>query len=122
MVKRYISLLLYGVMCNLITMKKMMSYSLLITNIDKIGLCAAGLEVRLHYLVHHVDPEPFNIQKSLLNTEKSIVGLVIPLSKSEMTQKRNFITATPNIKHDQVISKTFNARLQSMKMLMMIKI
>lgn len=65
-------------------MKKTMKYSLPITNIDKIGLCAAGLEVRLYYLVYYIGPEYFNVQKRVLYVEKSVIGQVISLSKKKM--------------------------------------
>ena len=53
--------------------------------------------------------------------EKSVVGQVIILTKSKMTQKKNLVTATPNIRHDQTISKISNTGLQNMKVLIMMK-
>lgn len=97
-------------------MKKTMRYFLSITNIDKIGLCAAGLKMRLYHLVHYIGPEYVNVQKSVLYVEKSVIGQVISLSKKKMMRKKNLLTATPNIKYDQVMSKTFNAGLCGMKM------
>lgn len=56
-----------------------------IANIDEIGLCMMGLEIHFHYLIHHIGPEYFNILRSILYIEKSVVGQVIIRSKSKMT-------------------------------------
>ena len=99
----------------------MMRCSLLTANIDEIGLCVANLEVHFHHLVPHIGPKHFNVQKSVLYTEKSVVGQVIILNKSEITRKRSLVIATPNIRHNQTMSGTSNAGLQNMMLLMMIK-
>lgn len=57
-----------------------------IANIDKISLYTVSLDVRFYHLVHHIGPKHFNIQKSVLYIEKSVVGQVITRSKSEMTR------------------------------------
>ncbi len=91
------------------------------TNIDKIGLCATGLEVLFHHLVHYIGSEYFNVQRNVLYREKLVVSQIITLDKSEMTQKRSLVTATSNIRYNQAMSETFNVRLQNMKVLIMIK-
>ena len=90
-------------------------------NIDGIDLCVAGIEVHLHYLAPHIGQEHFNVLTSALYIEKSIVGQVITLNKSVMTQKRGLVTATPSIRDNQVISEIYNAGSRSMKVLMMMK-
>ena len=53
--------------------------------------------------------------------EKSVVGQVITLKKSVITQKGSSITTIASIKHDQVMNKTYNTGLQSMKVLAIMK-
>lgn len=65
-------------------------------------------------------PKTFQRTKSVLYIEKSAAGQVIISSKSMMTSKRCLITATADIKYNQVISKTSNAESQSIKALTMI--
>lgn len=91
------------------------------TNINEIGLYAIGLEVFFHHLVPHINLKYFNVQKNVLCVEKLVVGQVILLNKSITTQKRSLVTAAPNIRYDQVKSKTFNNGLQNIKMLIMMK-
>lgn len=53
--------------------------------------------------------------------EKSIVDQVIIFNKSRMTQKRSLIIATVSIKYNQAMSKTSNAEVDSIKILIIIK-
>ena len=62
----------------------MISRSSPLTNIDKIGLCAADLKMHFHHLVPHIGPEYFNAPRSILYTEKSVIGPVIILNKSKI--------------------------------------
>lgn len=39
-----------------------------------------------------------------------------------MTRKKSLVTAISSIRHDQIMSKTYNTRLQSIKMLIIMKI
>ena len=88
----------------------MMRCSLPTANIDEIGLYAADLEVHFHHLVPHIGLEHFNTRRTVLYAEKSVVGQVIALNKSEVTRKRSLVIATLNIRHDQAIREISNAR------------
>ena len=77
-----------------------MKCSLPTTNIDKIGLYTTNLEMHFYHLVYHIGPEYSNPQRNILYIEKSVIGQVIILTKSEIIQKRNLVIVTPNIKHD----------------------
>lgn len=90
-------------------------------SIDGISLCAGSIEVQLYHLVLHIGQKHFNALKSVLYVEKSAVGQVITFNKSVMSRKRSLVTAIPSLKHDQVMSKTYNAGSWSMKVLIMIK-
>lgn len=54
--------------------------------------------------------------------KKFVIGQVITLSKSKITQKTNLMITTPNIKYEQARSKTSNAGLQSMMIMTIIKV
>ena len=90
---------------------EMMKYFLLFANINKISLCMIVLKMHFHYLVYHIGPDYFNVQKSVLYMEKSVFGQVIILNKSSITQKRCLVTVVPNIKYDQAMNKIFNVEL-----------
>ncbi len=100
----------------------MMRYSLPTTNINKIGLCIIGLVVFYHYLVPHISLEHFNKEKNVLYMQKLVVSQVIMLNKSKTTQKTSLVITTLNIRYNQAIKKSSNARLQNIKVLMVMKI
>lgn len=81
-------------------MKKMIKYFLPITYINEISLSVAGWKIFFHHLIHHIGPEFFNTQKSVLYMEKSVIGQVIILNKSKVTWKIISMIATPNIKYN----------------------
>ena len=58
-----------------------MRCSLPTANIDEIGLYMADLKVHFYHLVSHIGSKHFNVRRSVLYTEKSVVGQVIILSK-----------------------------------------
>lgn len=99
----------------------MLRYSLPTDSIDGISLYVGGIEVHLYYLVPHIGKEHFNVLRSVLCMEKSVVGQIIIFIKSMMSRKRGLVTAIPSLRHNQVMSKTLNIRLLSMKMLTIIK-
>lgn len=42
--------------------------------------------------------------------EKSAIGQVIVFNKSVMTQQRDLVTATLSIRHNMIMSETYNLR------------
>lgn len=90
-------------------------------SINRIDLCVTVIEIRLYYLVFHISHKHFNVLKSDFYVKNLVVGQVSTLNKNEMTQKRNLVILIPSKKHDQIMNKTYNARLQSMKVLTMMK-
>lgn len=104
------------------TIGKMMRYFLLTGSKDRINLFVVGIKIYLHHLTLHIGQEHFNTLKNSLYMESLVVDQVITLNKSVMTQKRSLVTAIPNIKYNQVISKSYNAKSRSMKVLTIMKI
>lgn len=80
-----------------------------------------GIKVYLYYLVPYIGQKHFNALKNILYIKKSAVGQVIILNKSVIYWKKSLMTAILSLRHDQVISKTFNARSQNIKVLIIIK-
>lgn len=101
-------------------MIKIMKYFLQIAIINKISLYAANLEIGFYYLIYYIGPKYFNLQKSVLYTEKSVFGQIITFNKNKIISKK-LITAIPNIKYNQVMNKTSNIELLNMKVLTIIK-
>lgn len=107
---------------------------LLIANINEINLHVVSIRehfisfgVYLIYLVHlhlvlHFSQKYFNILKGVLYVKKWAIGLLIILSRSVMTQKRNLVIITTNIKFDQIINRIYNTELPSMKVLIIMNI
>lgn len=119
--KQCINLALPRIMYNWRPIERMIRCFLPTSKIDKIDLCVNGIEIHLHYLVSHISQEFFDVLTNTLYVEKSVVSQVITFNKSVMTQKRDLVTVTLSIRHNQVMSKIYNARLWSMKVLMIIK-
>lgn len=98
----------------------MIRCSLRTAGINRIDLCMTGIKVHFHYcLDSHVSHKNFNIAKSVLFVKKSTVSQPITLNKSVMMRKRRFLTANPSLRHDKVISKKFNTKSASRKVLTM---
>lgn len=109
-------------MYNLIIIKGIMRYSLPTISIDKIDLCIADIKIQLYYyLILHVGQRYLNRLKDILYLERSAIGQLIIFSKSIMIWKRSPVIATLSLKHNQVMSKTYNAGSPSMKILTIIK-
>lgn len=118
-----ISLSLQKLICNLITMKKMIKRFLPIAHIHEINLCVTGIEDHLIYLkvylinliyshfVLLVGQRHFSIQRNVLCMKKPTVSLLITLSKSVMTARKCLMIVTPSIRTNLIMSKTYNIRL-----------
>lgn len=114
------------------TIRKIIKYFLLIANINKIDLCVIGIKnhficlgIYLIYLIHYYlvfsfGQKHFNIPKRILYMKKLTLDLLIILNKIVMTQKRNLMIVTPNIRFNLIINRTYNTRSPSMKVLTMI--
>lgn len=121
-------------MCNLTIIKKMMRCFSPIANIDKIDLYVVDIKIylirpKMHlihlvhlYLIFSLSQRQFNVPKSVLYMRKLAVSLLIIVNKSVMTRKKSLVTVTPSIKFNQVMNGTYNAGLQDIKVLTMIKI
>ena len=81
----------------------------------------AGIKMHSYpYLVSYLHYS--NAQKSALYNEKAVVGQVITFNGSMMTWKKSLVIATLSIKYNQVMSKTYNIRSRSIKVLIIMKI
>lgn len=90
-------------------MGKITKYFLLTDSIEEIDLCVAGIEMHFYpHLIFHLGY--FNVVKSVLYVEKLPVSQLNILNKSIMIRKRGLVTITPNIRTNQVMEKTYNAR------------
>ena len=58
---------------------------LLITNIDKIGLCTADIKMHFYYFIFYMSQKYFNILNCILYIEKLAISQVIIVNKSVMT-------------------------------------
>lgn len=66
-------------------MKKMIRYFLLTTNINRIDLCVASIEMHIYYhFVFHIGQKHLNALRSILYLEKSAIGQLITLNNSMM--------------------------------------
>lgn len=98
-----------------------MRYFLLTGNIDRIDLCMTSIEIYLYDIIPYIGRKYFNVLKSTLCIEKLFVSQVIILNKNMMIWKKSLAFVTSTIRHDQVINKTYNAKLLNVKISMIMK-
>lgn len=82
-------------------------------NISKIELFVADIEVHLCCLAAYIGQEHFKVLKNTLYLKNLVVSQVIRLNKSIKTGKENFVIIIPSIRHDQVMTKIYNAKARS---------